>query len=314
MTICLADLPLICMFSCCFRVEYTCSPSSCSFFSMAIWPAFSCTSPMAPMGPAGAGGATGADSCRGAWSTVGGGMLASLGGLLSLLLLPLLLLRLPLLLLPRESRSRLLRMGERRGLGLLSPGGLLGPIWTPWPGNILMGRPISSRGNPHFRIGLSLQSAVGLTAVVRLGSTPGRDTWATAGTATGFISFIASTPMLVATASIAWIFAVTAAAATAEALGMAWGTPAAPMFLSPGGVTARPTLSSCPPRSNRFIELIASWQDWRVSYSIYPYPLCRPGIPALARSQVLMGPKAEKTERISSSCRSLCMPATYILL
>merc|ERR1719209_314987 len=97
MTICLADLPLICMFSCCFRVEYTCSPS-----------------PMAPMGPAGAGGATGADSCRGAWSTVGGGMLASLGGLLSLLLLPL-----PLLLLPRESRSRLLRMGERRGLGLL---------------------------------------------------------------------------------------------------------------------------------------------------------------------------------------------------
>ena len=29
----------------------------------------------------------------------------------------------------------------------------------------------------------------------------------------------ASTPMLVATASIAWIFAVTAAAATAEALG-----------------------------------------------------------------------------------------------
>ena len=53
--------------------------------------------------------------------------MASLGGLLSFLLLPLLLLllfllsllllRLPLLLLPRESRSRLLRTGERRGLG-----------------------------------------------------------------------------------------------------------------------------------------------------------------------------------------------------
>lgn len=54
-------------------------------------------------------------------------MLASFGGLFSLFLLPLLLLLLllrsllllllPRRLFPRESRSRLLRMGERRGLG-----------------------------------------------------------------------------------------------------------------------------------------------------------------------------------------------------
>ena len=30
-------------------------------------------------------------------------------------------------------------------------------------------------------------------------------------------------------------------------LGMAWGTPAAPMFLSPGGVTARPTWATLSP-------------------------------------------------------------------
>ena len=52
---------------------------------------------------------------------------------------------------------------------------------------------------------------MGLTAVVRLGS--GR-----AGLTKGKASFEASTPKLVATASIAWILAVTAAAATAEAL------------------------------------------------------------------------------------------------
>ena len=52
---------------------------------------------------------------------------------------------------------------------------------------------------------------MGLTAVVRFGS--GR-----AGLTRGRASFEASTPKLVATASIAWIFAVTAAAATADAL------------------------------------------------------------------------------------------------
>ena len=151
--------------------------------------------------------------------------------------------------------------------------------------------------------GLSLQSAVGLTAVVRFGS--GR-----VGLTRGRASLEASTPRFVATASIAWILAVTAAAATAEALqeeeiietinygrmvwwiyvgnlGIACGTPPAPRFLSPGGVTARPTLRSWPPRSNRFILLIASydteeplgasshqckqsptWADCSVSYSI----------------------------------------------
>ena len=61
--------------------------------------------------------------------------------------------------------------------------------------------------------GLSLQSAVGLTAVVRLGS--GRTGFTMAA---GIASLEASTPRLVATASMAWILAVTAAAATAEAL------------------------------------------------------------------------------------------------
>ena len=37
-------------------------------------------------------------------------------------------------------------------LGVLSPGGLLGPICTPCPGMILIGLPSSSLGSPHFRI------------------------------------------------------------------------------------------------------------------------------------------------------------------
>merc|ERR1719341_2710285 len=265
MTICLADLPLILISSCCFKVLYTCSPSSCSFLSTAILPAVSCT-PSIPgfvetcTSPA---GCMGAASLTGA-TTVGGGMLASLGGdgasdvfleersLLLLLFLSLLLLLLSFLLRPLESRSRLcLGDRERFGLGVLSPGGLLGPICTPCPGMILIGLPSSSLGSPHFRIGRSLQSAVGLTAVVRFGS--GR-----AGLTRGSASFEASTPKFVATASIAWILAVTAAAATADALGMACGTPPAPRFLSPGGVTARPTRRSCPPRSNKFMLLIAS--------------------------------------------------------
>ena len=66
---------------------------------------------------------------------------------------------------------------------------------------------------PILFTGLSLQSAVGLTAVVRLGS--GRTGFTMAA---GIASLEASTPRLVATASMAWILAVTAAAATAEAL------------------------------------------------------------------------------------------------
>ena len=42
-----------------------------------------------------------------------------------------------------------------------------------------------------------------------------------------------------------------------------------------GGVTALPTLSNCPPKSNEFIEAIASWADCNVSYSIKPKPLFR---------------------------------------
>ena len=114
---------------------------------------------------------------------------------------------------------------------------------------------------------------MGLTAVVRLGS--GRTGFTMAA---GIASLEASTPRLVATASMAWILAVTAAAATAEALnqrndtvrdrkchheinlGIAWGIPPAPRFRSPGGVTALPTLRSCPPRSNKFMLLIASYK------------------------------------------------------
>ena len=56
--------------------------------------------------------------------------------------------------------------------------------------------------------------------------------------------------------------AVAAAAATALAEGMAVGVPLIPVFpLLSGGVMARPTLRYCPPRSNRFIELIASCRD-----------------------------------------------------
>ena len=50
--------------------------------------------------------------------------------------------------------------------------------------------------------------------------------------------------------------------------------------------------------------LILTWADWRVSYSMYPYPLCLPGTPALARSQNLIVPNAENTDRMSSSDKS----------
>ena len=59
----------------------------------------------------------------------------------------------------------------------------------------------------------------------------------------GGASLLASTPMLVATASIAWILAVAAAAATALAEGMAVGVALIPVFpLESGGVMALPTL------------------------------------------------------------------------
>merc|ERR1719318_856508 len=77
----------------------------------------------------------------------------------------------------------------------------------------------------------------------------------------GFFSgtnLLASTPRLEATASIAWILAVAAAAATALAEGMTVGVELSPRFLVSGGVMALPTRRYCPPRSNRFIELIAS--------------------------------------------------------
>ena len=54
-----------------------------------------------------------------------------------------------------------------------------------------------------------------------------------------------STPKLVATASMAWIRAVTAAAATWLAVGMLdWLGRTPPVFLQSGGVMARPTLRS----------------------------------------------------------------------
>merc|ERR1719234_216937 len=142
MTICLADFPLILISSCCFKVLYTCSPSSCSFLSTAILPAVSWT----PSIPGFVEACTSAPGCMGAASltgatTVGGGMFASFGGeavsfleawsllLLLFLSLLLLLLLLSFLLRPLESLS-LLCLGDRDrfGLGVLSPGGLLGPI------------------------------------------------------------------------------------------------------------------------------------------------------------------------------------------
>ena len=52
-----------------------------------------------------------------------------------------------------------------------------------------------------------------------------------------------------------------AAAATALADGMTVGVELSPRFLVSGGVMALPTRRYCPPRSNRFIELIASCID-----------------------------------------------------
>ena len=37
-----------------------------------------------------------------------------------------------------------------------------------------------------------------------------------------------------------------------------------------GGVTALPTRKNCPPKSNRFMDAMASCADWAVSYSINP--------------------------------------------
>jgi hypothetical protein len=57
--------------------------------------------------------------------------------------------------------------------------------------------------------------------------------------------------------SCAWILAETAAAAIAAAAGRGLGATEE----CEGGVIARPTLRNCPPRSNRFIEAIASFAD-----------------------------------------------------
>lgn len=83
---------------------------------------------------------------------------------------------------------------------------------------------------------------------------------------------LGSMPRLEEIASWACIWAVTAAAAMAAEPGRAAGPPPADTLISlvSGGVMAMPTLSSIPPRSNRFIAEIASWQAILVSYSMYP--------------------------------------------
>merc|ERR550519_1119858 len=82
-------------------------------------------------------------------------------------------------------------------------------------------------------------------------------------------SCAASTPTTWATASIACILAVAAAAATAAAVGIAAGAALLiPTFIVSGGVMDRPTRRYCPPRSNRFMELMASCVACGVSYSM----------------------------------------------
>lgn len=73
---------------------------------------------------------------------------------------------------------------------------------------------------------------------------------------------------LLATASIAWILAVAAAAATAAAVGMDELT-VGPIRAF-GGVIARPTRSNCPPKSNKFMLWIASSIACLVEYSMNP--------------------------------------------
>lgn len=58
---------------------------------------------------------------------------------------------------------------------------------------------------------------------------------------------------------------------------------------------ALPTLRYCPPKSNRFIDPIASNADCNVSYSMNPYPLCLFGACPWANLQYFMDPKASKT-------------------
>ena len=71
--------------------------------------------------------------------------------------------------------------------------------------------------------------------------------------------------------SIAVILAVTAAAATAAAVGIELGHVGA--WAASGGVTAFPTRKYCPPRSNKFIDAIASCAACGPSNSIKPNPL-----------------------------------------
>lgn len=91
---------------------------------------------------------------------------------------------------------------------------------------------------------------------------------------------------LLATASMAWILAVAAAAATAAAVGRTLDPVEGPKRAL-GGVMARPTLERpfnykntdrilisyrkyCPPKSKRFMLAIASFAACAVSYSIKP--------------------------------------------
>lgn len=78
-----------------------------------------------------------------------------------------------------------------------------------------------------------------------------------------------SATALLATASIACIFAVAAAAATAAAVGIIL-VPLGGPIKAFGGVIALPTLRYCPPKSNKFIDAIASKAACIVSYSIKP--------------------------------------------
>lgn len=73
---------------------------------------------------------------------------------------------------------------------------------------------------------------------------------------------------LLATASIAWILAVAAAAATAAAVGIEEFT-VGPIRAF-GGVIARPTRNSWPPKSNKFMLVIASSIACFVEYSMKP--------------------------------------------
>ena len=58
---------------------------------------------------------------------------------------------------------------------------------------------------------------------------------------------------------------------------------------------ARPTLKYWPPRSNKFIEAMASFADCCTSYSMKPNPLCLPVIVSGDRLQDLTVPNASNT-------------------